>query len=156
MLVLAILFPLFYDPLSGFLDATTTALAYVVMALGLNIVVGFAGLLDLGYVAFFAIGAYTMGWLGSGFYSTVNHGKGIHVLTSTFASHLPGIHINFILVLVAAGRSWVDVDVPAGPLADARTDQQTGTELVPGLTALGMVGLAGVVALAATRRTGRP
>jgi branched-chain amino acid transport system permease protein len=102
VLLLAILFPLFYDPLSGFLDATTTALAYVVMALGLNIVVGFAGLLDLGYVAFFAIGAYTMGWLGSGFYSTVNHGKGFHLLTSTFASHLPGIHINFILILVAA------------------------------------------------------
>ena len=32
---------------------------YVVLALGLNIVVGFAGLLDLGYAAFFAIGAYT-------------------------------------------------------------------------------------------------
>ena len=43
-----------------------TALAYVVMALGLNIVVGFAGLLDLGYVAFYAIGALTMGWFGSG------------------------------------------------------------------------------------------
>ena len=36
------------------------------MGLGLNIVVGFAGLLDLGYVAFFAIGAYTMGVLTSG------------------------------------------------------------------------------------------
>mgnify|MGYP001108269189 CR=1 FL=1 len=34
---------------------------YILMGLGLNIVVGFAGLLDLGYVAFFAIGAYTMG-----------------------------------------------------------------------------------------------
>jgi len=34
---------------------------YVMMGLGLNIVVGYAGLLDLGYVAFFAIGAYTMG-----------------------------------------------------------------------------------------------
>jgi branched-chain amino acid transport system permease protein len=101
-IVLAVLFPLFYDPLSGFLDATTTALAYVVMALGLNIVVGFAGLLDLGYVAFFAIGAYTMGWLGSGFYAQVNGGKGVHVLASTFASHLPGIHINFLLVLIAA------------------------------------------------------
>lgn len=33
---------------------------YIIMALGLNVVVGFAGLLDLGYVAFFAIGAYTM------------------------------------------------------------------------------------------------
>lgn len=36
---------------------------FLVMALGLNIVVGYAGLLDLGYVAFFAIGAYTMGVL---------------------------------------------------------------------------------------------
>jgi branched-chain amino acid transport system permease protein len=38
---------------------------YVLMGLGLNIVVGFAGLLDLGYVAFFAIGAYVMGILTS-------------------------------------------------------------------------------------------
>ncbi len=38
---------------------------YVLMGFGLNIVVGFAGLLDLGYVAFFAIGAYTMGVLTS-------------------------------------------------------------------------------------------
>src|SRR5205085_1851434 len=102
VIVFAILLPFFYDPLSGFLDATTTALAYVVMALGLNIVVGFAGLLDLGYVAFFAIGAYTMGWLGSGFYAQINHGKGVHVAVSTFAGHLPGIHINFLLVLIAA------------------------------------------------------
>jgi branched-chain amino acid transport system permease protein len=102
VIVFAILLPFFYDPLSGFLDATTTALAYVVMALGLNIVVGFAGLLDLGYVAFFAIGAYTMGWLGSGFYAQVNHGKGIHIGVSTFAGNLPGIHINFLLVLIAA------------------------------------------------------
>ncbi len=36
---------------------------YVLMGLGLNIVVGLAGLLDLGYVAFFAIGAYTAGLL---------------------------------------------------------------------------------------------
>jgi branched-chain amino acid transport system permease protein len=39
-------------------DIMTTALIYVVVALGLNIVVGLAGLLDLGYVAFFAVGAY--------------------------------------------------------------------------------------------------
>src|SRR5215208_2282915 len=67
VLVLLILFPLGFDPANGFVDDTVTALAYVVMALGLNIVVGFAGLLDLGYVAFFAIGAYTIGWLASGF-----------------------------------------------------------------------------------------
>jgi branched-chain amino acid transport system permease protein len=41
------------------------ALLYVLLALGLNIVVGYAGLLDLGYVAFFAIGAYMFGLLAS-------------------------------------------------------------------------------------------
>ncbi|MDE2094933.1 MAG: ABC transporter ATP-binding protein, partial [Burkholderiales bacterium] len=41
------------------------ALLYVLLALGLNIVVGFAGLLDLGYVAFYAVGAYMFALLGS-------------------------------------------------------------------------------------------
>ncbi|MES2537361.1 MAG: ABC transporter ATP-binding protein [Pseudomonadota bacterium] len=41
------------------------ALLYIMLALGLNIVVGFAGLLDLGYIAFFAIGAYMTGLLAS-------------------------------------------------------------------------------------------
>ena len=59
------------------------------------------------------------------------------------------------VVLVAAGRTWAFVEVAAGPLVDARTDRHTGTDIVPGLSALGLLGLAGVVALAATRRTGR-
>ena len=42
-----------------------TALLYVLLAVGLNIVVGYAGLLDLGYVAFFAVGAYLFGLLNS-------------------------------------------------------------------------------------------
>jgi branched-chain amino acid transport system permease protein len=41
------------------------ALLYVMLALGLNIVVGFAGLLDLGFIAFYAVGAYTFALLGS-------------------------------------------------------------------------------------------
>jgi branched-chain amino acid transport system permease protein len=45
------------------LFAVTDAAVFVVLALGLNIVVGYAGLLDLGYAAFFAIGAYTTGIL---------------------------------------------------------------------------------------------
>ncbi|MDZ7811027.1 MAG: branched-chain amino acid ABC transporter permease [Arhodomonas sp.] len=45
----------------------TNALLYVVLALGLNVVVGFAGLLDLGYAAFFAVGAYTTGILAQQF-----------------------------------------------------------------------------------------
>lgn len=47
----------------GLLTQINRALVYVVLALGLNIVVGFAGLLDLGYAAFFAIGAYGFGML---------------------------------------------------------------------------------------------
>lgn len=45
------------------LNALTDAAVFVVLALGLNIVVGYAGLLDLGYAAFFAIGAYAAGIL---------------------------------------------------------------------------------------------
>lgn len=45
----------------------TNALLYVILALGLNIVVGYAGLLDLGYAAFFAVGAYTVGILTTEF-----------------------------------------------------------------------------------------
>ena len=43
----------------GAVDIATLALIYVMLGLGLNIVVGFAGLLDLGYVAFYAVGAYS-------------------------------------------------------------------------------------------------
>ena len=63
-----IVLPFFFSPASGFMNATIIALAYVVMALGLNVVVGFAGLLDLGYVAFYAFGAYSVGWFGSSFF----------------------------------------------------------------------------------------
>jgi branched-chain amino acid transport system permease protein len=53
-------------------------------------------------VAFFAIGAYTMGWFGSLFFSNVNHKKGIHILVSGQAAALPGVHLNFLLVLIVA------------------------------------------------------
>jgi branched-chain amino acid transport system permease protein len=96
------LLPFFVDGGGGFIDDATVALAYVVMALGLNIIVGFAGLLDLGYVAFFAIGAYVMGYFGSLFHITANGGKGIHILVSGPAANLPGIHVNFLIVLVLA------------------------------------------------------
>ena len=96
--LLAIVLPFFFDPISGFIDDSVVALAYVIMALGLNVVVGFAGLLDLGYVAFFAIGAYTVGWFMSGFFADAN----IHVLISGPVNNLPGIHVNFIIVLIVA------------------------------------------------------
>ena len=49
----------------GFVNFLADAGAFVLLALGLNIVVGFAGLLDLGYAAFFAIGSYTFAMLAS-------------------------------------------------------------------------------------------
>ena len=95
----ALLLPLGFDEGAGFMQDVTVALIYVVMALGLNVVVGFAGLLDLGYVAFFAIGAYTMGWFGSSFFST----KEIHVFVGENLQNLPGIHLNWLLVIIIAG-----------------------------------------------------
>ena len=53
------------DNNGGHLDNFANAGTYVLLALGLNIVVGFAGLLDLGYAAFFALGAYTYGLAAS-------------------------------------------------------------------------------------------
>src|SRR5438477_6028315 len=64
LLVLDILFPLI-DGNEGDIDAAANALAFAILALGLNVDVGFAGLLDLGYAAFFAIGAYTYGIFSS-------------------------------------------------------------------------------------------
>jgi branched-chain amino acid transport system permease protein len=100
--ILAALLPFALSSGGQLMGDATVALAYVVMALGLNIIVGFAGLLDLGYVAFFAIGAYTMGWLGSGFFSEVGNEEGIHIGVSGFAANLPGIHLNFFLIIVVA------------------------------------------------------
>ncbi len=98
LLVLGALLPFAFAEASGFMTATIVSLAYVVMALGLNVVVGFAGLLDLGYVAFYALGAYCVGWFGSGFFFKEN----IHVLVSSVAGSLPGVHLNFLLILLAA------------------------------------------------------
>jgi branched-chain amino acid transport system permease protein len=101
-LVLLVVLPFAFTAGGIFIDNATRALAYAVMALGLNIVVGFAGLLDLGYVAFYALGAFTIGWFGSSFYAQVNHGKGVHVGVNGVVKTLPGIHLNFLIVLVAA------------------------------------------------------
>ena len=62
LIVAAVAFPIVH-PNDADVDSMANAAAYATLALGLNIVVGFAGLLDLGYAAFFAIGAYTYGIL---------------------------------------------------------------------------------------------
>ena len=61
---------------------------YVMLALGLNIVVGYAGLLDLGYVAFYALGAYTVGW----FASTCSPASTSASSRDQRAIHIGGIH----------------------------------------------------------------
>jgi branched-chain amino acid transport system permease protein len=70
LLVAAIIFPILVNVITGGNSSAIMTIAadagvYVLLAIGLNVVVGFAGLLDLGYAAFFAIGAYTMGLLNS-------------------------------------------------------------------------------------------
>jgi branched-chain amino acid transport system permease protein len=102
VVVAVALMPMFRPPLDGFTNDAILALAYVVMALGLNLVVGFAGLLDLGYVAFYAFGLMTTGWWASDFYSSVNDEKGIHVGVSSFVENLPGIHLNLLILIVGA------------------------------------------------------
>lgn len=78
---------------------TNEMVIYVIMALGLNIVVGYAGLLDLGFVAFWAIGGYVAGWLMSSFFTQVEF--------NLFGNPAPGlefgIHITFWWVLLLGG-----------------------------------------------------
>ncbi len=98
LLVIGILLPFLFATNSGFMNATIIALAFAVMSLGLNVVVGFAGLLDLGYVAFYALGAYSLGWFGSDFFFKAHVHVGVHGIAATEI----GIHLNFVLILIAA------------------------------------------------------
>jgi branched-chain amino acid transport system permease protein len=104
VLVAVALLPIFRPPLDNLTDDAIIALAYVVMALGLNVVVGFAGLLDLGYVAFYAFGSLAVGWFASDHFSKTRGGKGIHIGVSEFVekSFPLGIHLNFLLIVIGA------------------------------------------------------
>ncbi len=59
------------QPSNAWIDGFTNAGVFVLLALGLNLVVGVAGLLDLGYAAFFAIGAYTYAYVASPFGNSI-------------------------------------------------------------------------------------
>jgi branched-chain amino acid transport system permease protein len=112
VLLLAAFFPLFHNTVTGIpavgryipdVESLVVMLIFTMMAVGLNVVVGYAGLLDLGYVAFYAIGAYTV----AVFASTQFGGTNAHPRTIRFgaiAPHsLPGIHISiWVLLLTAA------------------------------------------------------
>ena len=107
VIALGLLYPWYVEtlqalPLIGdFIPATESMVvmvAFTMMALGLNIVVGYAGLLDLGYVAFYAVGAYTAGWFASQQFDQVTFS-----FLSSVPDDQPGIHITMWLVLLMAG-----------------------------------------------------
>jgi len=107
LLTIAVTYPLyaakmFQIPIFGaFPDVATgvVMLVFIMMAIGLNIVVGYAGLLDLGYVAFYAIGAYTVAWFASVQFARHN----VHFLAVGVGKGVPGFHISIWLLLPAAG-----------------------------------------------------
>jgi branched-chain amino acid transport system permease protein len=108
LLVLALIYPLIVDSLQSLpvigdfipkTDSMVIMIVFTTMAIGLNMVVGYAGLLDLGYVAFYAVGAYTAGWFASQQFDQVS----INVGGAGVADGLPGIHLSMWLVLPLAG-----------------------------------------------------
>jgi len=118
VLALAVLYPeyrgdLFESPIFGPFPAMDTAVVmtiFVCMALGLNVVVGYAGLLDLGYVAFYAMGAYMSGWFASDQFAAHT----IHFGAIGFAVGEPGFHFSIWLILIAAGIVTAFVGVVIG------------------------------------------
>ena len=75
----------------------TFMMIFGIMAIGLNIVAGFAGLLDLGYVAFYALGAYTAAFLASPHWDSVSI-----VFLANVAPGFPGIHLPFWIIVPIA------------------------------------------------------
>ena len=73
VVIIAAVWPFFGS--RAYVDIATLVLIYVMLGLGLNIVVGYAGLLDLGFVGFYAVGAYTYAllfhWAGWGFWASL-------------------------------------------------------------------------------------
>jgi branched-chain amino acid transport system permease protein len=118
VLLLAVFYPfyqtnLFQIPIFGefpSVDTGVTMLIYIMMALGLNIVVGYAGLLDLGYVAFYAMGAYTAAWFASQHFHQVN----VHFGSVGVNPDAPGIHISIWIVLLIAAMFTAIVGVIIG------------------------------------------
>jgi len=113
VLVLMLVFPFIAQHFgNSWVRIVDLALLYIMLALGLNIVVGFAGLLDLGYIAFYALGAYMTGLLASPQFATlleslINlHPETGEALASLFGEEIRtnGIHLSvwFIVPLAAA------------------------------------------------------
>ena len=111
-------------------EAAVVTLAYVMLALGLNLAVGFAGLLDLGYVAFLALGAFAAAWL----MSTQFADQSVHIGVSETVGRSPGIHVNFFLVVfLAAGFAGLCGALLRAPALRLRGDYLAAVTLALGL-----------------------
>jgi branched-chain amino acid transport system permease protein len=109
VIVLAFLYPYYNESLPDIpvfgsfpsVDTAVTMTIFIMMAIGLNIVVGYAGLLDLGYVAFYAMGAYTAAWFASPHFADSVGVK--HVGSVGVNPEAAGFHVSiWIVVFVAA------------------------------------------------------
>jgi branched-chain amino acid transport system permease protein len=84
--ILLVIFPFFAQNFgNSWVRIADMALLYIMLALGLNIVVGFAGLLDLGYIAFYAVGAYLAGLLASPQFATLLESSSTSIRRSAIA-----------------------------------------------------------------------
>jgi branched-chain amino acid transport system permease protein len=119
VVALASLYPTYVDELKGIgvigdffpgVGSGVIMLVFTMMALGLNVVVGYSGLLDLGYVAFYAAGAYMAGWLASQHFEQVT----FHFGSVGVTNDLSGIHISLWLVLILAGIFTAIVGIMIG------------------------------------------
>ena len=117
--LLAVLYPSYLSTLRDLpsfgeyfpsLGDSVIIIVFTMMAVGLNIVVGYAGLLDLGYVAFYAAGAYTVAWLASQQFEQWT----FHFGSVGISKDVTGIHISVWLVLIVAGVFTLVVGILIG------------------------------------------
>jgi branched-chain amino acid transport system permease protein len=116
---LGLLYPWYVESIQGWpaigqylpgLNSMVVMIVFTMMAVGLNIVVGYAGLLDLGYVAFYAAGAYMAAWFAS---QQFDQWK-FHFGAVGVNPELPGIHLSLWLVLLMAGIFTMAVGILIG------------------------------------------
>jgi branched-chain amino acid transport system permease protein len=119
VIALALFYPSYHETLQDWpaigdfipgLNSVVVMIVFTMMAVGLNIVVGYAGLLDLGYVAFYAAGAYMAAWFASQQFEQWTFHFGSVGIVGT----LSGIHLSIWLVLIMAGLFTMIVGIAIG------------------------------------------
>jgi branched-chain amino acid transport system permease protein len=131
VLVLFIFYPKYVDQLSAQwfpqMAVMVQMCVFAMMALGLNVVVGYAGLLDLGYVAFYAAGAYIAGLFATQQFANTTFQWKFHVLPVAVPQVLPGVHISVWLLLVLAAAFAAVLGIAIGLPRSSRRPSTTAT-----------------------------